>query len=279
MKPLEEMLPRRVRSQLRSITGISRIRPLPPGKRQAIPEADFVSEQFDRDVDTPPSRMIVVLSTPRSGSTLLCQLLDRVGLCTAHEYFQHEEYIPLLAYRWNCVDKGQVDWQRYARALERRRTSDQGVLGLKLHGTHLHYFLEALPHFSAGEREFVWLQRRDKLQQAVSFGIARQTNQWSSEFAKQAEARYDFEYFHKRLKMIHFQEDIIRAFLALRSLPHRLVYYEDVVERPEAILHDVFGVATDKALTAGGRGLRKQGNSRNEEFVRQLAEEIFQRAR
>jgi Stf0 sulphotransferase len=120
MNPITELLRRWVgRAPKNHAPDLSRIEPLSDDEAKSIPEADFVSEPFDREASAPPSRMIVILSTPRSGSTFLCQLLHRAGLCTPHEYFQCDHYLPLLAYRWACVDGGCVSWQRYASALER----------------------------------------------------------------------------------------------------------------------------------------------------------------
>jgi LPS sulfotransferase NodH len=249
--------------------------PLSDGRRAAIPDADFVCEEFDR-TDAPPTiRMIVILSTPRSGSTFLCQLLHHAVLCTPHEYFQPHDYLPLLAFRWNCVDNGRVAWDRYACALERHRTSDLGVLGINLHGSHLRRFARALPHFSAPEAQYVWLQRRDKLRQAVSYGIATQTGQWSSEFKRGVPPAYRFEHFHGRLRVIQHQEALIQAFVAAHSINPDLLYYEDLSTDPKSVLPRVFGVDFRRSSTGGDRSLRPQRNSINDDFLQQFAADLL----
>jgi LPS sulfotransferase NodH len=224
MEPLASMfhaVRRRVRARR---SDLAHVRPLSESERAAIPDADFVSEAFDRTAASPTRRMIIIFSTPRSGSTFLCQLLHRAGVCTPHEYFQPHDYLPLLAFRWNCVDGGRVAWNRYASALELHRTSELGVLGINLHGSHLRHFERALPHFSAREVRYVWLQRRDKLRQAVSYGIATQTGEWSSEFKTSSRPTYRFDIFHGRLKAIQRQEALIQAFVAVHSINPELVY-------------------------------------------------------
>ncbi len=252
-----------------------RVAALSDEERRSIPEADFVSAKFDRDAGQAPSRMIVVLSTPRSGSTYLCQLLYNAGLCTAHEYFQREHYLPLLAERWGCLDGGRVRPDLYAAALERHRTSDDGVLGINLHGSHLHRFVAALPFFSAEDVGYVWLQRRDKLRQAVSFGIAKQTGQWSSEFAKSAERRYDFAHYAERLGMIHRQEDLIRAFIAGNEVACDQISYEDLTSDPAAVVKACFDIDIAGSLSGADRPLQKQGDATNDDFVRRLSNDLF----
>ena len=252
-----------------------RLAALSDEEKRSIPEADFVSARFDRDAGALPSRMIVILSTPRSGSTYLCQLLHNAGLCTAHEYLQREQYLPLLAERWGCLEGGRVQPDRYISALERHRTSDRGVLGINLHGSHLQRFVAALPHCSAGDVKYVWLQRRDKLRQAVSFGIAKQTGQWSSEFGRSAEKQYDFSHFSERLAMIHRHEDLVRAFIAGNEVACDQISYEDLTADPAAVVKACFDVDIAGSLPGADRPLQKQGDATNEDFVRRLAHDML----
>jgi LPS sulfotransferase NodH len=240
-----------------------------------IPDADFVSPSFDSESPQPPSRMVVILSTPRSGSTYLCQLLYRAGFCMAHEYFQPYQYLPLLAYRWGCVEDGHVSWPTYALALERHRTSARGVLGVNLHGAHVRHFLEALPSFTAPDVGYVWLRRRDKLRQAVSYAIALQTRKWSSHFARHAEPRYDHRRFRDSLEAIHAQEDLIQAFLHARAPVHGTVDYEDLVDDPSGNLKRLFDVESAHATAKDDRGLRRQADVTNEAYLSRFAGDII----
>lgn len=273
MRPIAGLL-RRVRPGSSGGDGLSRIDRPSPQALAAIPDADFVSSRFDRESAGPPLRMVVLLSTPRSGSTYLCQLLHRAGHCTMHEYFQREHYLPLLAQRWACVDDRIIRWDRYASALEQNRTSAAGVLGINLHGSHLARYLEALPHFVAPQVDYVWLTRRDKLRQAVSYGIARQTRQWSSAFEKAGEATYDYAFFLDKLQLIHRQENAIASFLHLGGIACRQICYEDFVQEPMRILREAFGVDTGEAGEVEP-GLRKQGDTLNESLMRRFARDLL----
>ena len=67
-----------------------------PSDPLILPEDDFADGQFDRDVGTAPRTLLLILSTPRSGSTLACDLLHQAGVCTAHEYFQPYQIRPAM---------------------------------------------------------------------------------------------------------------------------------------------------------------------------------------
>lgn len=254
---------------------LSRIEPLSECEARRIPDQDFVAARFDTDADAKrsPSRIVVLLSTPRSGSTYLCELLHCAGFCTAHEYFQPEQYLRLLAHRWGCVDQGRLSWPRYAHALENHRTSSKGVLGINVHGKHLHRFDEALPHFRAAHVDYLWLKRRDKLRQAVSLAIAKQTGQWSSLFKQRAEARYDRSLIQQSLRTIHADEDLIAAYLHAREISYDTIYYEDIVRDSGSALQSVFGIDVSEIARHGV--MRRQGGSTNNAWVTSLGKDIF----
>ncbi len=107
---------------------------------QKIPKQDFVDRQYDLEECPPVKKIIFILSTPRSGSTLLSDLIYRSGLCLAHEYFQKFQYMPILADRWGCIRDDILDKPAYLENLIRKRTSPSGWLGINLHGEHLPMF-------------------------------------------------------------------------------------------------------------------------------------------
>ena len=94
-----------------------------PSDSLALPEDDFADAQFDRDVGTPPRTLLLILSTPRSGSTLACNLLHQAGVCTAHEYFQPYQIRPAMMRRWGLTEE---DDAGYCAALARYRISPNG---------------------------------------------------------------------------------------------------------------------------------------------------------
>ena len=102
-----------------------------------IPVNDFVDGQFDSDNGVLTTDGLFIFSTPRSGSTMLADLIYKNAICLPHEYFQPFQYLPIMANRWGCVREGHLDKELYLKCLFRYRTYPNGWFGVNLHGKHL----------------------------------------------------------------------------------------------------------------------------------------------
>jgi len=227
-----------------------------------LPEDDFANGQFDRDVGTPPRTLLLILSTPRSGSTLACDLLHQAGVCTAHEYFQPYQIRPAMIHRWGLTEE---DDAGYCAALARYRTSPNGVLGINLHLHHLKYFERAghcLPDTIRTVR-YMWVSRRDKVAQAVSYEIARQTGQWSSAFTKTRDAEYDYERILGRLRFLQAADRSIRRYLWRRGQFMRPLLYEDIASDHDLVLK----AAGSDARVSRPPAIGQQGGTVNAEMI------------
>ena len=236
----------------------------------AIPEEDLVDAQYDVDCSAATTDVLLILSTQRSGSTLLADLMRRSKLCLPHEYFQPYHYLPLLADRWGCIENGLLDKQAYLDNLFRFRTFPNGWLGINLHGVHLETFAR-FGDFSRGlNMHYVHLQRKDLISQAVSYEIASQTGQWSSFFEGSGEARYNFRSVKKRLRFIEEQNAAIQAYLAERVEPCHTIYYEDLIAAPAATLQAIAG-ADIEVPPLRSEALKKQAGSINQDWVERFS--------
>jgi LPS sulfotransferase NodH len=143
------------------------------------------------------------------------------------------EYLnPANFRRWN-QRFGCQDPQETYRQIKTRRTSGNGVFGVKVHYSHL----AKLHAVEKRVREYrpIQLVRRDKLRQAVSYERAAQTKAWISEMPSLADAKYDFGRVYARLLSIVEDEARWEAyFLSLRLAPLSILY-EDFVADPDAV--------------------------------------------
>jgi len=157
---------------------------------------DLLQAAFDRDPPgppVPPACSYLVCSTPRSGSTLLCEGLRATGrLGVPTEYFNIDASVVPLSVRW-----GSTTATDFVRDLYRFRTSQEGVFGTKLHWQQVEEMRDDLGlgrlagegPFPARERAMldalfpgarhVHVYRQDRHRQAVSYWIAEHTRQWS----------------------------------------------------------------------------------------------------
>jgi len=122
-----------------------------------------------------PEHRIVICSSPRSGSYLLCRQMINAGLGVPHEYFRPQTLAPLAA-RFGVDPR---DDAAYIDALESRRTTANGVFAAKLQWQRLEEHPLTRERMLESADIIVFLYRRDLLAQAVSWQISLATGYWS----------------------------------------------------------------------------------------------------
>jgi LPS sulfotransferase NodH len=208
-----------------------------------------------------PPAAYILCATPRSGSTLLCEMLAATGLAGRPNSFFRTQDIPYWAAAWGVppsLDPESADFDRaYLAAMLREGAAGTGVFGLRL----MHESLpeasrrldRALGHprdvaqqFEAafGPTLFIHLSRRDKLAQAVSRVRAEQSGVWhqanDGAVLESTGPSQPFRYDPARIAtLLADLERDDRAwtdfFAARRIAPLRLVY-EEVSQDPRAAL-------------------------------------------
>lgn len=256
---------------------------------------DLLTAAFDRKIPGPPERpqtSYLVCSTPRSGSTLLCEALRGTGaLGTPAEYFNVEATVEPLRKRW-----GSVDGESFVRDLYRHRTTDQGVFGTKLHWQQVEEMggilglgepdwgspgseRRMLERFFPGAT-YVHLSRRDQRRQAVSYWLADKTRQWSVHRGEEPAPAQTPEYQRAEIDgwLDRIQADEarwIRFFDEAEIEPLRVVY-EDFTEDYAATVVTVaarLGVELGLEQVPPPR-LAKQGDARSEAILARYRAEV-----
>lgn len=141
-------------------------------------EWQSVQADMSPESDFPPTECrlkYLVCTTPRSGSWLLCTGLAATGQAGRPAEF----FTPVYgqAYRARLGLTRLVPVQYWNFLLE-HRTSPNGVFGMKIHFDQMEKFFpneQAQKQFLARFDRLIFLTRRDKLAQAVSFWKARAT--------------------------------------------------------------------------------------------------------
>lgn len=208
-----------------------------------LPAEDFASAGFDMEADCHkgPRRIVLFLSSQRSGSTLLCQVLRSAGICNAHEYFQTSHYMPVLASRWNAIEQGGVRFEAYWQALWRYRCASSGILGINLHADHLPVFEEFLVAARVGVAAVYIMARGDIVGQAISYEIASQTGRWSSSFAgSPIQPKYSFGGIRRKIEKILLANSANREFANKFGNP-RWILYEQLIENVDKTVSSIAG--------------------------------------
>jgi LPS sulfotransferase NodH len=196
------------------------------------------------DMDRPTSvKSYLICTLPRSGSWLLCDMLAGTNIAgTPFECFhasvlksdphrsarQHIRRAVRNATGWNGVFGGKVHWSQFRLLIGMR---DCGGL------IHLQTMLsEELPQL-----RYVWLTRRDKARQAISYCRAIQSGKWwrynPGESAQGVpELRFDFDLIERYERMLVCQESRWQAFFEELDIDPVLVVYEELAANPGFVL-------------------------------------------
>lgn len=174
-------------------------------------------------------RGYAICTAPRSGSNLLCQYLSSTGkLGQPLEYF-------------NPTARRALDDPRYPDdpVLQLRQILTSGMTSNGVYAVKLFAYQNAavaatldwtrsLPNLS-----FVYLRRRDRLGQALSWVKAVQTSQYRSTQPKQRAAVYEASLIRERLDALKGEETEWHQFFQSRCITPLEITYEDFIIAPQ----------------------------------------------
>ncbi|SFB77681.1 Stf0 family sulfotransferase [Tropicimonas isoalkanivorans] len=228
---------------------------------RTIPEGDFASAAFDEAPGVTPRTLLLIFSTPRSGSTFACDLVRRSGLCVPHEYFQPWDYRPALESRWGVAPG---DDKAYANALAKHRTGPSGWLGINLHAHHIEGWEACRDHLPDTIDTVIELRirRRDTYGQAVSYYVARQSGVWSSAYGQGKEVLYDAKAIAQGYGRLRQLEKKLDRYFAGRGGTVPTLYYEEFREKPE-IMFETIGITP---VSLSESHVRQQRDSSKQDF-------------
>jgi LPS sulfotransferase NodH len=195
------------------------------------------SSDFDISIGVKPTQKYCIASTPRSGSTLISKMLGVTGLAgDPREYLN-----PLLMQAWCRINEKPLFLNSYLEELHSRKTSKNGMFGIKIHWRHLEKLsekkipLKNIQLIINDFDRFIFISRKDKISQAISYYIANSTGifhsdqeEWLNEF-EVPEPVFNAEKILKHLSDIVREEDGWNTFFKHIKKPVLRVYYEDLI--------------------------------------------------
>lgn len=186
-----------------------------------------------------------IASTPRSGSTFLCELLSATQVAGfPQEYLRYPSQILTQYCQFDCVN--------YLQKLMTHKSTSNGVFGTKLISHFLQKHLNSQPNLNQTLEDFsfIYLIRKDTVSQAVSSFLAAKTKTWhiySQKEDKKYQSRLDkvsiedadFE----QIKSIHQkllkQERFLEDFFKQRKISPLIVEYESLAKAPEENINKI----------------------------------------
>ena len=239
----------------------------------------------------------IICSNPRSGTTLLCDMLKQTGVAGRPNSFFREKSLKDWCEEWGVA--GPIDRlddgfsNRFFAAIERERRGDNGVLGIRIMGPDRQLSCEWLARrhsalgtdaarFDAafGPTRYIHLSRQDKLAEAVSYLRAEQTGLWhgkpdGSDLEKIAPTEpdgYDAEKISARMaELTQYDREWLGWFEQENLQPLRMTY-EALAENPLDCLREVLNFIEQDPNAAEGvsPGVRKLADETSAAWIEQF---------
>lgn len=199
----------------------------------------------------------LLCATPRTGSTLLCGLLESSGVAGHPASYFNRAGLHDYAVDWRVVrpGDGRID-AAYVRAAIAAGSTPNGVCGVRIMAATLPELMADLAaadpgpagtdlelleaHF--GRLEFVHLRRRDVVAQAVSWAKASQTHFWHPGEAVEpggSQPHYDGALIGRLVTTIEQFEQRWRRWFADHGIEPFEVVYEELAADPQRVAHQV----------------------------------------
>ncbi len=233
-----------------------------------------------------PKLSVIVCTTPRSGSSFLCQALNLTKVAGRFEEWLNLKAVP-LAPKVKCYYDPGASVNEYLEKITTCERSPNGVFGIKLMFSHLlnlspltagrvHH--ELIREFFPDPR-FIYLRREDTIKQAVSFAKALQSGVWNHPGRA---VKYDASLLCFHYPMIAWLEKTIREenrqwerFFRETGVPVLSLSYEDLVKDCHGAVAAVMrfcGIRDGYQLDLSKNQHRRMADSINAEWRGQFEE-------
>jgi len=231
----------------------------------------------------------VVCATPRCGSTYFCSVLEGAGLLTKISPISnsYEAYNSNLSYK--IYPQVRSLREIFSSLFDEIRLRNN-VSGFKVHYHQLRGLYNVLLKsnklcncvyrrknlFPEGTN-FIWLIRRNRVRQAISYYIANETNIWTR--TKKNRTVFGKDVPFSVIKIADFSSKIKldnkhwKAFFKRNNISPLIIYYEDFIKDPDKYISSVasfLGVSLLKNVSIKSKFL-KQSTSVNEAWERRYS--------
>ncbi len=241
----------------------------------------LTDRRLDFPAQVPLRKSYIVASTDRSGSTFLCSLLWQTGVLGAPaEYWNYRSRPGAKPIGTQMMERlGASSPADYLKKLLACRTSKNGVFGVKAHSFD---FKEAIRKFPKlldllAPVTYIYIQRQDKVAQAVSMAKAAQTGAWVARADANTEnLNYDRDLIAKCLSFLERQDLDWGQWFETNHIEPFVVTYENLTADAARVVRgivELMDVQNDEREEVHPPALEKQGDETNLEWVERFKQE------
>jgi LPS sulfotransferase NodH len=184
----------------------------------------------------------IIASVQRSGTHLLCSILRSTGIAGwPEEHFLSKPGEPWEK-RWGTPSR-----VAFLQHVLRQNTGSNGVFGTVVMWSYFERMLQMLQEIPGYENlngasllsavfrepKYVWMRRRNHVEQAVSWAIACQTGVWTQKAEDKSQPRaipkFDFKAIDEWCKRIAAHDEAWANYFRENQIEPLVLFYEDVV--------------------------------------------------
>jgi LPS sulfotransferase NodH len=232
----------------------------------------------------------LVCTTPRTGSSFLCYLLETTGLAgmrplpvVGQEYLLELRIGADAGANWDELELRQYLEQAF------RKSGGNGAAGFKvMWGAQMEYVEKRmqrsrryrgfsahdLPRFLPEGTKYVWLVRRDRVRQAISWARAMQTQCWNTHALREYRGVqvFDLRQIRRKIAVIERHNLEWKSFFDRNGIRPLTIVYEEFLEQPEQTVREILrylGVAPPADFHVSAESDHR-AHDVNEEWVRRF---------
>jgi LPS sulfotransferase NodH len=244
-----------------------------------------------------PTATYIIATNPRSGSWLLSEGLASTSLAgNPREWFNRLEEQQYCA-RWRMEHSSDLGYATYLRLARAESASSNGISGIKLH----YYQFAELPNKMAAiegflgltaaqvmaklfpNASYIWLRRRDRVRQAISFVLASKTNEWwriegsagSGRSKSAGDAVFDPHAIARMEHVLNENDAGWQSYFQENRIEPFIIHYEDLLADYAAVIVSILKwlqIPDADTVTVPPPRLRRQSNATNEEWFMRYTE-------
>jgi LPS sulfotransferase NodH len=184
----------------------------------------------------------VIASVQRSGTHLLCSILRNTGVAGSPEEYFLSKPGETWEKRWGASSR-----EAYVQHILRQNTAANGVFGAVVMWSYFESMLQMLQEIPAyknlsgaqllaavlGTPKYIWMRRRNQVEQAVSWEMACRTGVWAQtgkeKLQPRAVPKFDFKVIDEWCNRIAAHEASWENFFRENQIEPLVLFYEDVV--------------------------------------------------
>jgi len=230
-----------------------------------------------------PRISYIVGSVQRSGTHLLCSILRSTGVAGSPDEYFLTKPGETWEERWGTPSRA-----AYIESVLQQNTTPNGVFGFVLMRSYFDRVLQMLQEIPAYKNltgpqllaavfhrpKYIWMRRRNSVQQAVSWAIACQTGVWAQKTGEKPQLhaipRFDFKVVDAWHDRVVAHEAGWTNYFRESQIEPLVLFYEDVVASNRAAAGRVLeflGLPFPPDLEIAGLTLQKQATQISDEWT------------